>query len=574
MKKLFFIAVLLTGAMACTKSDSFLDNKTSALDEQAVFSDSARTMGFLTRIYADMGYSFNKGRWSSHGNTEQATDDAEYAYSGVTQGAVVLYSGSISPINYAGGVLNDFWNTPWVDIRRVNLLLSKLPSTPLSSDMQKRVKGEARFLRAWFYHLLLINYGGVPLIGDNVYGIEDVINVPRASWAECVSYLVKELDEAGQLVPATNNDYNAVDYGRITKGACMGLKSRILLYAASPLFNGGSIATDPDVAKVVSYPAYDVKYWQAAADAAQDLINSGYYTLSLDNTTRPGFGFYNVFLQRVNPEYILGFYRANNKDIELFYNPPTRGGQKNSQPSQNLVDAFPMRNGRSITDPTSGYNPANPYVNRDPRFNYSIIFNESKYANSSGSQAQVLTYEGSGSDGFPATTTGYYSRKMCDSTVAQNSSGTTQRAWPLIRYAEILLNYAEAINETGQTQLAYPKLIDLRKRAGIDAGTDGMYGMKQNMTVQEMRNFIQNERRIELAFEDHRWNDIRRWKIAMVTNNAYNKVMRIVKNSNGTYTYNLQESVRRHNFRPEMYLLPIPNDEIRKMPAMVQNPGW
>jgi starch-binding outer membrane protein, SusD/RagB family len=114
----------------------------------------------------------------------------------------------------------------------------------------------------------------------------------------------------------------------------------------------------------------------------------------------------------------------------------------------------------------------------------------------------------------------------------------------------------------------------LRKRAGIDAGVDNLYGLKANMTVAEMREIIRNERHIELAFEDHRWHDIRRWKIAMVTNNQFNKVMRVIRNANGTYSYERAESIRRHNFRPEMYLLPIPDAEIRKMPAMVQNPGW
>ena len=162
---------------------------------------------------------------------------------------------------------------------------------------------------------------------------------------------------------------------------------------------------------------------------------------------------------------------------------------------------------------------------------------------------------------------------MCD----VNSSANTQRAWPLLRYAEILLNYAEAINETGQPALAVPKLIDLRRRAGIDAGTDGRYGIPAGIGQAQLRTIIQNERRIELAFEDHRWHDIRRWKIAMVTNNAYNNRMRIVRGGtspNFTYTYNVVSSIRRHNFRPEMYLLPIPDGEIRKVPLMRQNPGW
>lgn len=571
MKRILITVCFFAALVSCKKSN-FLDNQSTAvLDESLTFSDSARSMMFLSRIYADVGYSFSKGRWSSHGNSEQATDDAEYSFSGTGQGAVILYNGTVSPTNFLGTPLSDFWNLPYVNIRRVNLLISKLPVTPLSADMQKRVKAESRFLRAWYYSQLLVSFGGLPLVGDNVYGIDDIIDLPRTSFAECVTYLTKELDEAAAVLPQV---YSAdIDYGRITKGACMALKSKILLYAASPLFNGGSIATDPELAKIVSYPAYDVKHWQDAADAAKAVMTSSYYALNVE-TTIPGFGFYNVFLQRVNTEYIFGLYRPANRDFEGFYNPASRSGAKYSMPTHNLAVAFPMKNGKAITDPTSGYNAADPYANRDPRFRYSIIFNLSRYANANTGQATVLTYDGSGTaDAFGDNTTGYFSRKMCDSNIAANSSANTNRAWPLIRYAEILLNYAEAINETGQTQLAYPALIELRTRAGIEPGTDNLYGLTANMSKDEMRLIIQNERRIEMAFEDQRWHDIRRWKIAMVTNNAFNNRIQIKKVGNN-YTYTVVPSIRRHNFRPEMYLLPIPDPELRKMPSMVQNPGW
>jgi hypothetical protein len=411
------------------------------------------------------------------------------------------------------------------------------------------------------------------LIKDQVFGITDIINLPRNTYAECVDYLVKELDTAATLLPAPN-EYAEQDYGRITKGACMGLQSRILLYAASPLFNGGGEASGADLAKIVSYPSYDVKYWQQAAAAAEAVINSGYYSLYQDNSTAPGYGFYQVFLKRVNNEYMFAFHRPGNRDFESFYNPPSRGGDKYSQPTENLARAFPMKNGKAITDATSGYDPTHPYTNRDPRFNYSFIYNGSLYySTTSNGKIPVYTYEGAPSDGFGATTTGYYSRKMCDENISNNSSFNTERGWPLIRYAEMLLNYAEAINEAGQTDLAYPKLITLRERAGIEPGADGMYGLKSGMSVAEMREIIRNERRIELAFEDHRWHDIRRWKIAMVVGNAFNDCMKITKNGDN-YTYNVVSSIRRHNFRPEMYLLPIPDGEIRKMPAMLQNPGW
>lgn len=590
MKKILFLLVLLSSLQACKKQNSFLDGQAITLSEELVFTDSARTMAFLTGIYSDIAFSFNKGRWDSHGNTEQATDDAEYTLSGVAQIAVILYNGSISPTTYnTRGIVGDFWNTPYTNIRRVNLLLSKLPSTPLSASLQSRVKGEILFLRAWYYTQLMIAYGGVPVVGDKVYAKDDLINLPRETFANTVKYISEELDKAAALLPAVYPD--DIDYGRVTKGACLALKSRALLYAASPLFNGGCIIPGHPAEAIVSYPAASTTYWQAAADAAQAVINTGTYSLMVDNATKPGYGFYNVFLQRVNSEYIFGYYRAANRDFEGYYNPRTRGGSTNrSLPTQDLVDCFPMKNGLQPLNPdgtvnvASGYSATNPYVNRDPRFNNSIIFNGSSYFNASGGLSPVYTFvNGSGTipaptqtiDAFDAgTTTGYFSRKMCDSMISANSSANTNRAWPLIRYAEILLNYAEAINETGQTNLAYPKLIELRQRAGIDPGPNNMYGLKESMTKEEMREVVRNERRIELAFEDHRWHDIRRWKIAMVTNNRFNNVMKITKNSNGTYTYERRSSIRRHNFRPEMYLMPLPDAEINKMPAMLQNPGW
>lgn len=590
MKKILFLLVLLSSLQACKKQNSFLDGQAITLSEELVFSDSARTMAFLTGIYSDISFSFNKGRWDSHGNTEQATDDAEYTLSGVAQIAVILYNGSISPTTYnTRGIVGDFWNTPYFNVRRVNVMLEKLPSTPLSAGLQSRVKGEILFLRAWYYTQLLIAYGGVPIVGDKVYAKDDLINLPRETLANTVKYISEELDKAAALLPESY--LNDIDYGRVTKGACLALKSRTLLYAASPLFNGGCIIPGHPAEALVSYPTASNSYWQAAADAANAVITSGDYSLMVDNVTKPGYGFYNVFLQRVNPEYIFGYYRAPNRDFEGYYNPPSRGGSTNrSLPTQDLVDCFPMKNGLQplnadgSVNVASGYSATNPYVNRDPRFNYSIMFNGSNYFSTSGGVSPVYTFvNGTGTIPAPVatndqfgsgTSTGYYSRKMCDSMISANSSANTNRAWPLIRYAEILLNYAEAINETGQTALAYPKLIELRQRAGIDPGANNMYGLKENMTKEEMREVVRNERRIELAFEDHRWHDIRRWKIAMVTNNQFNKVMRITKNSNATYTYQRMESIRRHNFRPEMYLMPLPDAEINKMPAMLQNPGW
>ena len=584
MKKIYIIlsaAVLLT---ACKKS-SFLDNKTNnALNEASVFSDSIRTMSFLTRIYDDEGFAFQKvrGTWEN-GSTEQATDDSEYSLSNTARRPRILYESSYNADTFP--FFTEFYQTPWDNIRRVNLLLSHLPTTPLNPSTQKRVRAEARFLRAWFYHNLVINFGGVPIIKEQVFGITDVVNPPRNTFSDCVDYIASELDAAAKDLYAS---YDGNDYGRVTSGAALAVKARMLLYAASPLFNGNTypgLSTDATRTALAGYPTYSVARWQTAADAAKAVMDLNRYSLVVDNSNpaRPGLGFYSMFLQRVNPEYIFYWNRLPNKDMETFYLPKSRrndGGNPLGTPTQNLVDAFPMANGKAITDPTSTYDPKNPYVNRDPRFNYSILYNGSNYFSvSANAQAPVFTYEGASPDGFvynPSTTgpSGYNSRKMCDENLAQNSSGTTNRGWPLIRYADIMMMYAEAINETGQTELAYPVLRQIRDRAGIKPGTDGNYGMKLGMTVPEMRAFIQNERRVEFMYENQRWDDVRRWKIAMVTQNGYNKLMDITKNVDGTFNYKVVPSFYLHVFHENNYLLPIPTSEIRKAPAMLQNPGW
>lgn len=597
MKKLLIILTVVAFFASCSKSEGFLENKTVALDEAQVFSDSLRTFQFLNGIYGDIGFTFNKQRWDTHGNTEQSTDDAEYVYSAPYRPSVMLYQGTLSATNLGttNPTMIDFWSVPYTNIRRCNLLISKLPSAPLSDAMKLRMKGEAKALRAWYYMQLMIAYGGVPNVGDSVFSIDNKLNISRSNFADLVNYISKELDEAAALLPIPGAAYPAgydnLDYGRVTKGTCLGLKSRLLLYSASPLFNGGAITTDATIAKVVSYPTYDVSRWQAAADAAQAVINSGYYSLYVDNSTVAGLGFYKTFLTRLSNELIFGRYRPPNKDFEYFYNPPTRSGANFSRGTHNLAESFPMKNGKAITDPTSGFDPNNPFVNRDPRFRYTIIYNGSKYATNSNTQDFVWTFTGTGETNdkyVSGTNTGYWIRKMSDSSVSSGGSAAgPDRPWSIMRYAEILLNYAEAINETGQTSLAYPKLAEIRARAGINPGSDNLYGMKANMSKEEMRAFIQNERRIELAYEDHRWNDIRRWKIAMTLYNGgpngYNKVMKVARvGSTGslatgvglTFTYTIENTIRLHVFRPEMYLLPIPDVEIRKMPSMVQNPGW
>lgn len=581
MKKILFFT-LLAGVIVSCKKTGGLEDKTTGLTEEAIFTDSVQTTNFLNRIYVDAGYSFGPSRFAGaggSGNTELATDNAEGNNNLAVWGNAYA-QGTISPSNVINaayfGTDKDFWNTPYKNIRRVNLLLEKIGGAPFHESTKKRMRAEARFLRAFYYQHMVIAFGGVPLIGDKVFGINDIINIPRGTYEECVAYMVSELDAAA--ADLANVTYKDIDFGRVTRGACLALKSRVLLYAASPLFNGGGISKST----LVGYPTFSASRWQQAADAAEALINTNLYSLNVDNTTRPGNGFYQVFLKRVNSEYIFQYSRPAQKEFEAYYLPPTRTGASIMKPTQSLVETFPMIDGKTITE-SSTYNPNDPYVNRDPRLTYSIIYNGLSYINNSSVKTAVYTYMSAGStianttaDAYTPTGqfTGYFGRKMCDENISNGLAATTERAWPLIRYAEILLNYAEAINEAGQPEKAVEKLVMLRNRAGILPGSDNRYGIKVGVTQDELRKIIQNERRIELAFEDHRWNDIRRWKIASTVLKGFNSIDIITRTGTNTFVHTISRAPRPLNFRDAMYLLPIPLSEIQKMPMMEQNPEY
>ncbi|MBC7914193.1 MAG: RagB/SusD family nutrient uptake outer membrane protein, partial [Pyrinomonadaceae bacterium] len=534
------------------------------------------------------GYSFGPNRFNSPvgtSNMELATDNAEGIDNpGIFGDAIARGNMNSRAIQNTAFYQTDkdFYNTPYKNIRRVNTILAKLPTTPFSTSTMKRIEGEVRFLRAWYYHYLIIAFGGVPIVKDTVYGINDVPDLPRSNYKDCVEYIVSELDKSASLLDGVV--YVDADFGRATKGACLALKSRVLLYAASPLFNGGALTTDAALIPLISYPTADINLWKAAADAAEAVINLNIYALNENNTIRPGYGFYDLFLKRINTEYIFQYNRPTQKEFEAIYLPPSRSGSNVMRPTHNLAEAFPMRDGKPITE-SPLYDPSNPYANRDPRFDNSIIHNGMVYMSNNGTRTAVLTYQSAGST-IPNTSsdaytplnrfTGYFSRKMLDENLTNfgTPAGNTQRSWPLMRYAEILLNYAEAINETGETDKAYSKIIDLRKRAGILPGTDNQYGLKVNMSQTEMRELIRNERRIELAFEDQRWNDIRRWKILSTVFNGYNKVQIITRTGTNTYTYAVANSTRLLNYNENLHLLPIPLLEVAKMPKIIQNPGW
>ena len=567
MKSTFTAPVCLCIGMltlaACGKKNFLDQTETTNLNEQTVFTDSARTVAFLTNIYIDIGFAENATRFDN-GGLDAACDEAEPQKSATVTTSIQFATGTVNPSIISA----DAWNLPYTNIRRVNQLLKHLPGAPIPSYIRNVMSAEARFLRAWYYADLLKHYGGIPLIGDSVYNVEDKIPAVRNSYKECVDYIVSECDAAAAALPLVRI---REDYGRASAGAALALKARVLLYAASPLFNGGGI--DPQN-NLTGYTDQVPERWKLAADAAGAVMKTAAYSLNEDNATAPGYGFYKLFTLRVNKEYILAKMQGGNRELETAWQPPSRGGAHGGFPYQELVDAFGMANGLPITDPASGYNAADPYKNRDPRLAYSVIRDQTPLIQNNGLKEPVNIYLGADGKGVSqdavhaGTPTGYYTNKMLDENISANFIHGSQRCFPLMRYAEVLLNYAEAENEyAGPLPEVYAAVEQVRKRAGLLP-----FELPGSLTKEQMRAAIRAERRVELAFEGHRFWDVRRWKIAGETENKQMTGMEVKRNgANVTYT---TFPVRKHNFRDAMYLWAIPQGETAKSPELKQNPSW
>lgn len=468
-------------------------------------------------------------------------------------------------------VLNNpdpYWGNSYRGIRATNIFLANIDVVPVAAITKRYWKAEARFLRALFYFELLKRYGGVPLLGDRILTLDDNIDLPRNTYANCVDYIVNECDAIkDSLRLETGPNYSTSDWGRIAKGAAIALKCRVYLYAASPLFNGGGIEADPVKKALSGYPTFDANRWQKVIDAAQELIALNFYSLQANYNS--------VFVTNKNNEVILNRQGTQNFNIETLNAPSGYATPVASQgltsATEDFVNAFSMNNGLPITNPASGYNPANPYINRDPRFYQSVFYNGTQWI-----RRAVQTFEG-GLDKpggtIVQTKTGYYVRKfMAD--FSNNTAYTNQsHNFIFFRYAEILLNYAEALNEMGRTEDAVAQIKLIRARAGIVAGANQRYGIPSGISQDNLRQLIYNERRVELSFEEHRFWDVRRWKIAPQVLNTTVNGTKITKNPDNSFTYQ-SVPVATLIFNNRLYHMPLPYDEVIKNTQLIQNEGW
>jgi hypothetical protein len=566
IKNIHIAAVLILVILAgCKKYEQFPVDKVGiqyVFDPKDSLGSSAQE--FLYGIYPVMKSGHNR---VGGDYLDAASDDAMSSASGPTNQVTIL--GTAAYNSYTIPADENLWAYYYAGIRKANIFVNNIGVVPVMAKYkgysQKYVwKSEARFLRALFYFELVKRYGGVPLLGDKVFTISDNVSLPRNSFADCIKYITSECDAIKDTLLTAPVDNPNADAHRVTKGAALALKARVLLYAASPLFNGGNIdAANP----LTGYTDNSLARWAAASAAAKDVMNLGAYSLPND--------FKGVFLNQNNSEMILIRQTGSDNGIETANAPigfPGAAAKGQTSPSQQLVDAFPMSNGLAITDPASGYDSNNPYANRDPRLTYTVFYNGARWLNS-----DLQLYEGGQSKpntSLQQTKTGYYMRKFMGNEENANSFQGHNADWLVIRYADVILGHAEAENEVnGATSDVYNDMISIRKRAGIAAGGNGLYGLKAGMTKDEMRNAIHNERRIEFAFEESRYWDIRRWKTANVVMNQPLQGMSINK-IGSSLTYNIVTALDTKFNQPAMYLYPIPYDEVLKNPNMKQNPGW
>ncbi|HEX6927485.1 MAG TPA: RagB/SusD family nutrient uptake outer membrane protein [Longimicrobiaceae bacterium] len=574
------------GLAACDSSVLDVSPK-DQIAEEAIFEDPNLTQAFLNDIYLGMGHGLYEIMLSS------LSDEAHFVHGYNTDKVVQAI---ISPSDRGAiddGRFNHFdWGDNYFRIRQANLVLSRIDSTTYDEERKRQMKGEALFLRAYFYHNLLRMYGGVPLVTE-VYGLNDDYEIPRSSFEETVDFILADATQAAELLPV-----EASNLGRATKGAALALKARVLLYAASDLYH-----ENPSGMAETGYttPQDRQAMWRAAKDAAKEVMDLGVYGLFRPDPATPeeaAQNYADLFLQKISEEVILSRFFLRTRDDG--YHPGLHNGPNGfhnwagNTPTQNLVDDYRMLDGAPF-DWGNPEHAASPYDSRDPRFYGTILYDGAEWRERPDDVMEIEPYgiiqtfrRLTLPDGrtFPGVDTrdspiedwngsysGYYLRKFIDPTV--NHQFTKQEIpWIFFRYAEILLNYAEASIELGELDDAVMALNQIRRRAGMPE-------LSASMGQDALREEYRNERRIEMAYEEQRFFDVRRWMIAPeeFSENArginiyIEGTSRTDRSTWTNYRYEVQ-SIQNRAWDDKMYFMPIHRDEMNRNPALVQNPGY
>jgi starch-binding outer membrane protein, SusD/RagB family len=595
--KIQYICVLVaTMVFFPSCNDDFLNVKPlDKYSDAAVWEDPVLVQSFVNNIYMGIPFPFTTLMLSSTVDESMAVWDWETSL--VTQSAMDPSYLAIFDNNFwTGHTRYMTWNNMFRNIRACNLFFEKIDAVEYEDEAARQnVIGQVTFLRAYFYHQLVSLYGGVPII-TNAYESDDDMLVARNTFEECVEFIVQECDKATELLPATGNKAYA------TKGAALALKSRVLLYAASDLFNSNaSWASGYANPELVSFTSGDQNArWLAAKNAAKAVIDLGMYSLyGSPNPATPEeatSNFANLFLNNGNEEDIfLQFYDVlHNTDWDgpnpgLFNGPNGWHNWGGNTPVGQFADAFEMNDGTTFNWSNPAH-AANPYVNRDPRFYATILYEGAQWRTrpSDVSEAdpvgivQVGTYDKAGTavpgldtrnspiEDWNGGYTGYYLRKFIDPGI-NHQYDKQQFPFRRFRYAEILLNYVEASIELNDEAEARTYLNMIRARAGMPPVNDSGAALMER---------YRNERRVELAYEEHRYYDVRRWMIAPeVYEDAQGVIVTGDMAPDGTITnrtYARDLSVQEREWRGDnaFYFLPIKLDEMNKNEKLIQNPQY
>lgn len=584
------VVVLLLGVSACS---DYLDKEfDSSLSEEKTFGNEALTRGFLANIYTNLPDALAplSDTQFTGASRDCMTDNA------VTSWGLHYYT-KIGSDGYtaANHPLLGFWNTDTYGIRKCNQFLKNAKVSVVGNyekdgddnKLYDRYCAEARLLRALFHFDLVCWFGDAPLIGDDENGVPIVfdladpaaMNQPRAKAADVLEWIAAECDKVKDVLPFRYSNETS-NWGRVNGAAAYALKSRALLYRASPLYNS----------------AGDKALWTSAAQAAKDFISknqqqsSPYQLYSTGNTDND---YYECFTTNpvYNNELILARSVWNTNQVEHVFMPVGFTGSFSAagrtNPTQNFIDAYEMKNGKRIDETGSGYDASDPYKNRDPRLTQTVFYQGMIWGRADKEEQRAIDMRYSSeadkgidySSAMGGTYTGYYLKKYVNN-ISCKEPATFPHSWIIFRYGEILLNAAEAVNEAEGADNARQYVNELRARAGMPAYS--------GMTQDQLRERIRNERRIELGFEDHRFVDSRRWKLfegVTLANEKskpyYSQLLNLYGvHITGTedapvYTFGLAETVNSRVFNnPKNYYFPIPADEVKRAPNLGQNPGW
>jgi hypothetical protein len=548
MNRLIYQLICLTTVLASC-SDVLDKNDLSAISEQDVWNDEVYATAVVDRLHRE-----NSPGWN--GQSSAYFDDA------VGTGMTLAYGTMTSNSE-------NYW--PYDQIRRFCQFIENIDNGSLSAEVRGKLKAQALVMRAEVYFRMVRSYGGVPMI-MKAQVLSDDLLVTRDKTSECIRLIVKDLDDA-IAIEAFPMSWSGKDAGRLSKASALALKGRILLYWASPQFN----------------PNNDQSRWDAAYTANRE---------ARDAISAAGYGLYesfeNIWFDEMNKEavYVTRYAYPNMTHSWDAGTRPPEGGlgfEGLNKPTWELAQAFPMITGEPITE-SSVYDPVLYWKNRDPRFAATIAWNGCLWELYGQAGRRLWTY----AESVSPSGTHLYCRKAINEnyTLFEASINGCGTDWIEIRYAEVLLNLAEAAARTGHVDEAYDLLKQIRQRAGILPGSDGLYGLKAGMNATDMTDAVMLERRVELAMEGKRYWDMRRWR-KLSELNGTRRHGRLPKLKDGVSPEDLEQADMENNygdyfedevdeadktnvinFPENYYFYPIHNDHLNRNSNLKQTQGW